>query len=197
MQERLSENAVIACDDGIVAKFSQKWGVQACLLWLSGPLDVEATLAPIDVLESSSLVAGLYLMLTQRNGVRPRAILLDSLTTLGFSVVSPSTLYKLLETPVVVVYKYRPRLERLTTALKKHFVDWSLRASVLKLLERTVRVETKKGELYLITWGIEIEEARKLVEELQRHSRVPEPLRLVHSIASELTRLVLRSELSS
>ncbi|MEM1872977.1 MAG: DUF99 family protein [Acidilobaceae archaeon] len=182
---------VVACDDGVVDKRRQRAGVVACVLWARGPVDVEASTAPLDIQESSSLIAGLALALASRSGLRPRAILLDSLTILGFSVVSPPALRRLSGAPLVAVYKYKPRVENLEAALKKHFPDWRLRLSVLRVLERVERVETRRGELYILPWGLSLEEASALVAELQEYSRTPEPLRLAHSIASELSKLAL------
>jgi len=179
--------AVVACDDGRVEKLGGGFTVLACILWDGRPLDVELGLLRVDGLEASSVVAYLTASLALRSSLPIRALLLDSLTIAGFNVVSPATVMRLAGVPVVVVYKYKPSSSRLEGALRKHFRDWSLRMRVLKLVDEAVEVNTRRGPLYIIPWGVSVEEARRVVEETQVYARTPEPLRIADMIASEVT----------
>ncbi|MDM7275576.1 MAG: DUF99 family protein, partial [Thermoprotei archaeon] len=142
----------------------------------------------VDGLEASSTIAYLAKTLALKAGGEVETLLVDSLTIAGFNIVSPSTIVKLAGLPLIAVYKYKPSSSRLEEALRKHFKDWRLRMLVLKLLDSTVKVETRKGELYIATWSLSLEEALETVESLQVHSRIPEPLRIADMTASEAAR---------
>ncbi|MEN2999128.1 MAG: DUF99 family protein [Acidilobaceae archaeon] len=178
--------SVIACDDGRVRK-GAGYTVISCLLWNAGPQRARFSLARIDGLEASSLVSALALRLG-----RAEALLLDSLTSAGFNPISPSTLERLTGLPTVVVYTYEPSSERLRAAMEKHLPDWEVRLRVLREVDKARRVETRKGELYLYSWGMPLERAVALVESLQVHARVPEPLRLAHMLASDMSAIAGR-----
>ncbi|MCS7106566.1 MAG: DUF99 family protein [Acidilobaceae archaeon] len=178
---------MVACDDGRVRKGAQ-FTVLACLLWNAGPQRARFSLVRIDGLEASSIVAALALQLG-----RGEALLLDSLTSAGFNPISPSTVERVTGLPTVAVYTYEPSSERLRAAMEKHLLDWELRLRVLKEVDKAQRTLTARGELYVYAWGLSLGEAKSLVEGLQIHARVPEPLRLAHMLASDMSRLLSMS----
>lgn len=182
--------SVIACDDGRVTKLGGGYTVVACLLWSMKPIDVEVHLVKIDGLEASATIAYSIQVLLLRNRVRVDALLLDSLTIAGFNVVSPATVKKLTGVPVIVAYKYKPSSRRLEEALRKHFKDWDLRLSILKIVDEAIEVNTRKGPLYVVTWGLDIDKAKDTIEETQIYARTPEPLRIADMIASEATLVI-------
>ncbi len=181
---------VIACDDGVVEKLGEGYTVLACILWCNKPVDVELNLVKVDGLEASTTIAYATTRLKLRNKVEPKAILLDSITIAGFNIASPPTITKLTGTPVIVAYKYKPSSARLEEALRKHFKDWQLRIKVLKLVDSTVEIVTRKGTLHILTWKISLEEAKNIIEQTQVHARTPEPLRIADIIAYEASKLI-------
>ncbi len=182
--------SVIACDDGVVRKLGQGYTIVACVLWHDRPLDVELNPVKVDGFEASTTIAYAMTKLKLRSRVEPEALLLDSITIAGFNIASPPTIAKLTETPVIVVYKYKPSSERLERALR-NLKDYQLKMRVLRIVDNTVEITTRKGVLHIITWGMELEKARHVIEETQIHSRVPEPIRIAHMVASEATKLIL------
>ncbi|MCX8196425.1 MAG: DUF99 family protein [Acidilobaceae archaeon] len=185
--------SAIACDDGRVRK-GGSYTALACLLWSSGPRAARFALLSIDGLEASSVVSAMVQQLLSL--ARAEALLLDSLTIAGFNVISPATVERLTGLPTVVIYTYEPSSERLRAAMEKHLSDWELRLRVLKEVDRAQRVATKKGDLYIYSWGLPLERAKALVEGLQIHARVPEPLRLAHMLASDMSYLLREGGLS-
>ena len=177
--------AVVACDDGRVRKLGEGWTLLACILWEhGGPSDALFLRLRVDGLEASSLI-----------GYAARAlggdiVILDSITIAGFNLVSPPTVYRLSNAPVIVVYTYKPRFPSLDRAVRNVSL-WEVRRRVLKIVENARYTATRMGGLYLLSWGIDIEQAKSIIEDLQIHSRMPEPLRLAHMIASEASMLVL------
>lgn len=185
--------SVVSCDDGKVGKPGQSFTTVACVLWLNRPIGAELGLLRIDGLEATSIIIALLQILMARHRAKPEALLLDSLTAAGFNVISPAAVRRLLGLPTVVIYTYRPSSERLEAALRKHFADWQIRMRVLKEVDMALEVETRRGKLHVLAWGMEIERARRLIESTQLYSRVPEPLRLAHMLASEAHDLLNRT----
>ena len=182
---------VIACDDGVVSKLGGGYTVEACIAWgPRGPEEAAFLPVHIDGLDATGQVCMMARVLSTRME-GSEAVLLDSLTTAGFNIVSPATISRCAGAPVIVVYKRKPRLERIRAALERHFPDHSLRWRVLRLLQEVERVETRLGPLYLLSWGACKREAVAVVERYQYRSRMPEPLRLAHLFASEISRLLI------
>jgi len=177
---------VVACDDGRVEKLGRGYTVVACILWSRSPLSLELNYIRVDGLEASSTIASMVLKLSLKHDTIIEAILVDSLTIAGFNIISPPTIKKLTGIPLIAIYKYKPSSHRLEEALRKHFKDWDIRMRVLREVDKAEKIETRKGELYIYTWSIDKERAREIIENLQVHSRIPEPLRLAHKIASEI-----------
>ncbi len=187
----MPSESVVACDDGHVKKLGKGYTIVSCVRWDIGRGPVASSIRPVrvDGLEAGSIIAGLLHDLYSP-GTSFRALLLDSITIAGFNIVSPSTIEKLAGVPTVVVYKYKPSKERLIKPVKEKFRDWRVRVNVLALVERTEEVGTRLGRLFIIAWGLSLEEAIELIGRLQLYSRIPEPLRLAHYTASSISRLL-------
>jgi len=149
------------------------------------PLSAGLGMIRVDGLDASSLLAYTIRKIT---GGRVDYILLDSLTIAGFNVVSPATLSKLLGVPVIVVYTYEPSYRRLSSAARR-LPSFTLIDKVLKLVSHARRITTRRGDLYLLPWGLDLEEAKQAVELFQLYSRKPEPLRAAHYLASASSRV--------
>ncbi|MFP3310115.1 DUF99 family protein [Acidilobus sp. 7A] len=172
----------VACDDGVVRKLGGGLTAVACVsyreLW---PVEASIGLIRVDGLDATSVLSGMVSLMARPPGV----IMLDSITIGGFNFVSLPALHRLTGLPVVVAYSYMPSLRRLEAPLRQHFSDAELRLRAISLVSNARRVETARGELYLVTWGIGLDEARELVESYQVFTRVPEPIRVAHRLASE------------
>ncbi len=191
MREEESRVLVIACDDGRVIRLGQGFTTYACISFDVDlrPVDINVGLLRIDSLEASSIIA--YSAIIVSHG-KPFILFLDSLTIAGFNIISPATITRLAKAPTIVVYNYKPSFNRLYSAFSKlPLVE--LRMRVLKIVDKARRINTPKGELWILPWEISWEEAKGFIERFQVHSRVPEPLRLAHSIASEASLLFFGS----
>lgn len=176
---------VAACDDGKVYKLSKGYTVVACTCYDgTRPLGVELGLLRVDGLEATGIVAHLSIAACKS---RPNVVLLDSITIAGFNLVSPPGLAKLTGAPVLVVYLYKPSYERLAPAAARAPGPFSIRNRVLPIVDKAVRVDTPKGPLYLLAWGVPLRVAKSIAVSLQVHARTPEPLRVAHMIASSAT----------
>ncbi len=189
----MAELRVLACDDGIVYKLGGGKTILGCIAYsCNAKMIVGGGFLPvhIDGLDGTSQLLFLSRVLSTRHGAI--ALFLDALTLAGFNLVSPATIFESLGLPVIVLYKRMPRLDRIIRALLLHFRnDYVIRLKILKILDNIEIIETNKGKLYSIVWGIGSDDARRLVENCQVHSRIPEPLRLAHYYSSELSRVLI------
>ncbi|MGC9112541.1 DUF99 family protein [Acidilobus sp.] len=181
------EFTAVACDDGVVRKLGGGVTAVACVsyreLW---PRSASIGLIRVDGLDATSVISGMVSLMARPPGV----IMLDSITIGGFNFVSLPGLSRLTGMPVVVVYSYMPSLERLSGPLRRHFRDAELRLRAISLVSGAREVNTRRGRLYIVAWGMGVEEAAKLVELYQFFTRVPEPIRVAHRLASEASEVL-------
>ena len=182
-----SNPPVVGCDDGIVLLSRARYTIASCIAWNAMPVGASLGLLRVDGLDASSVIPFLAL---KAAGCRPRAVLLDSVTIAGFNVISPSILSRFLRTPVIVVYNYRPSRKRLEAGLERLPIK-NLRRLVIGVVDKAEELETWRGRVYVIPWNITIEEAKAIIEATQMYSRIPEPVRIAHRLASEISRLLL------
>ncbi len=111
-----------------------------------------------------------------------RAVVLQGIAVAGFNVVDVHTLSEGLGMPVLVVARRAPRLDRIRLALA------SLPGGARKwrLIERAGPMEPL-GAVHVQRVGLDLREARALLEATTLHGNLPEPLRLAHLIAGGVT----------
>lgn len=177
----------MACDDGKVRKLGAGTTAVACVSYREvRPISASIGIIRVDGLDATSVLSALISMISRPPGV----VFLDSITIGGFNVISLAGLARLTGMPAIVVYTYRPSVERLKAPLIRHFKDWELRLKALRPIESAYLVRTSRGPLYLVSWGVDREESVRLVEAYQLFTRVPEPIRVAHRLASEASRLI-------
>lgn len=182
---------VIACDDGRVEKLGGGRTLVACISWSKewGVEDLGFLPVHIDGLDASSILS--YLVSVLSPGEEVDAILLDSLTIAGFNIVSPDTLYRSRGSPVIIVYSYKPSYSRLSSGLETSQLPLlDVRKRILRLVDDAERINTPRGELYLLTWKISPSEAREIIVSCQDRDKRPVPLRMAHYISSALSRII-------
>jgi len=117
-------------------------------------------------------------------------ILLDGVALGGFNIVDCEAIYAALDIPIITVSVKNPDLPAMEAALQKHFPDAKERIVILHHIGSPVELEVDIGLgpniIYFKPFGIPVEIAQDLLRVLCKHSKVPEPLRLAHLIASVL-----------
>ncbi len=182
---------VIACDDGRVEKLGGGRTLVTCISWSreGGVEDLGFLPVHVDGLDASSILS--YLVSVLSPGEAVDAILLDSLTIAGFNIVSPDTLYRSRGTPVIIVYSYKPSYSRLSAGLEASQLPLlNVRRRILELVNSAERVDTLRGELYLLPWRISLSKARDIIISCQDRDKRPAPLRMAHYISSALSRII-------
>lgn len=117
------------------------------------------------------------------------AILLDGVTYAGFNVVDPVRLSNKLNLPVIVTFYKNLNLSKIRHALQKHFLDHEYRFNILRnVYIASTEIPTRFGKVRIYAYGIDLPSVRELIENLQVYSRMPEPLRVAHIIASTIAK---------
>jgi len=183
---------VIACDDGMIRKLGSGRVLVACIRWSTdyGLEDLEALPVSVDGLDATSIIN--YLIFILKFNYNIDAVFLDSITIGGFNIVSPETLFKTHNIPILIIYNYKPSYQRLSEGVKKSGLAYSeIRLNILKIVEKSVKINTRRGPLYVIAWKTPLDKAKALIEGTQYLDRKPVPLRMAHYIASALSRVLL------
>jgi endonuclease V-like protein UPF0215 family len=111
-----------------------------------------------------------------------RYIMLSGINFAGFNFADLPRLAEELKTPVIAVFRKKPRMEKIKRALKK----------LTQTKKRTTLLE-KAGEIhsfnkiYFQCHGVDAKHARTIIKKTTLHSNLPEPVRLAHLIASGVT----------
>lgn len=109
-------------------------------------------------------------------------IFLSGINFAGFNIVDVEKIYAELKVPVIIVFRKMPKMNEIEKALQ-HLSFSKKRISFIK----------KAGEVYSAQGikfqciGISSEYAVKLLKKFSYYSNLPEPLRLVHLIASGIS----------
>ncbi len=112
-----------------------------------------------------------------------RLILLDGVTYAGFNVVDIVALNEQTKLPVIVVMRSPPNLEEIKEALV-NLDRQEERWKVIQKAGEIFDVSTSYGSIFIQLCGIDLPTAREIVHLTTTHSRIPEPLRVAHLIAS-------------
>ncbi|MCX8158246.1 MAG: DUF99 family protein [Candidatus Diapherotrites archaeon] len=110
------------------------------------------------------------------------AIMLSGINFAGFNIADIKRIYNELNLPVLVIIKKKPNFTKIFSALKK-FPDFNLRRRLFK----------NAGKIYLLNGfyfqvvGTTKEKATILLKRTIINSRLPEPIRLSHIIASGIS----------
>jgi hypothetical protein len=113
-----------------------------------------------------------------------RVVMLNGVTMGGFNVVDMDTLYEGTGIPVISVMRKLPDMAGIRSALE-HLSEPEYRYGLILKAGRAVEVSTGRGEpVYMQYRGIDKETAISIVRSSATHSRIPEPVRVAHLIAT-------------
>jgi len=116
-----------------------------------------------------------------------KAILIDGIALAGFNLIDIEEAHAELGIPVLTLTRDRPDLEKMKSALMKHFDDWKQRYALIARHELR-EITTEHKPLYASGLGLEWAEFEEIVRLSTVRGVVPEPLRMAHLIASAMTR---------
>ncbi len=113
-----------------------------------------------------------------------RVVMLNGVTMGGFNVVDMDTLYEATGIPVISVMRRPPDMASIRGALE-HLSEPQYRYDIIMKAGKAVEVQTDRGEpVYIQCKGIDPKQAASIVLSSATHSRIPEPVRVAHLIAT-------------
>ncbi len=153
--------------------------------WIEGVLNTQIT---VDGLDATEKIAAM--IQSSGHSRQIRVILLNGVTFGGFNVVDITALCQATGLPVIAVTEKKPDLEQVWSALQ-HLPDFELRWQAILNAGELFSVTTKAGKrpIYIETAGITLPKATEILKLIATRSRLPEPLRVAHLIASGISLL--------
>lgn len=109
-------------------------------------------------------------------------IMLDGITFGGFNVVNVKEIFNETGIPVIVVMRKFPNFEKIKKALMR-FEDCKERWGFIQEAGTVYKIENAEP-IYIQIRGIDIEDARKIVDISTTRSAIPEPIRAAHLIGA-------------
>jgi endonuclease V-like protein UPF0215 family len=148
--------------------------------WLDGLLSTHIEKDGTDATER------LASMITEsRNYGQLRVVMLNGVTFGGFNVVDIAKLHSATQLPVIVITRRLPDMDRIRMALENLPQPELRYKAILKAGEiGEVRTKWRGSPVYFQCKGMEKEDAARLIVDTAVHSRLPEPVRVAHLIAT-------------
>ncbi len=148
--------------------------------WLDGLLSTHVEKDGMDA------TGRLATMITEsRNYGQIRVAMLNGVTFGGFNVVDIEALHHRTGMPVIVITRRPPDMESICRALENLSEPGMRYEAMLKAGEvHEVQTKWRGGPVYFQCNGIDKEDAARLIVDTAVHSRLPEPLRVAHIIAT-------------
>lgn len=103
-------------------------------------------------------------------------VLLNGISFGGFNIIDVEKISKFI--PVIVVMRKIPNYEKFFNAMKK-----SGKGNIIRKIKRLMSPENING-IFVQYFGISKEKVEKILKITCTHSKIPEPLRIAHIIAS-------------
>ena len=148
--------------------------------WLDGVL---STYIERDGTDATGQIAAM--VRESRHYGQIRAVLLNGVTFGGFNVVGLKELHRATGLPAIAVMRRMPDMQSIRAALD-NLPDPEQRYRAILSAGEIVEVQTpwQGGPVYIQCQGIDKADAAALVAASAVHSRIPEPLRAAHLIAT-------------
>jgi uncharacterized protein len=138
----------------------------------------------IDGLDATEKIAQMIISSPHRRQLR--LVMLNGITFAGFNVADIKQLYEVTGLPVLALTHEKPDLESVLEALK-NLPNCEERWKFILEAGEIYEVTNMGTKIYLEMAGISLFDAQKIIELTSTRSRLPEPLRVAHLIASGIS----------
>ena len=177
---------ILGVDDAPFRFGEEKVLVVGAVLRLPHYLEgVMRTECQVDGSDADEALEGM--LLRSRFREQLKLVLIDGAALGGFNVVDIDRLHTTTGIPMATVTRDLPDLDKIGSALRKHFPDWERRLEVISR-KRLREVQTEHKPLLVSSIGMEDHEVDILISRSIVRGAVPEPLRVAHIIASAMAR---------
>jgi len=110
-------------------------------------------------------------------------LFIDGAAVGGFNLIDFEELSESTKIPSISISRKEPDFEKIELALQHHFERWDKKLEILKK-GKIYEIETEYKSIYIQKEGLDIKEARKMIEDFTVRGRLPEPIRISHMVAS-------------
>lgn len=150
--------------------------------YIEGVLKTEITVDGDDATDRISEMVN-----TSRHKQQIRVIMLDGITVGGFNIVDLKELFDNTGIPIIVVTRKMPDLASIKKAIE-NFKDKEEKLKALNSAGEIYKVDVNSGRVYIHPWGVDLDDAKKIVKLSVRRGFIPEPIRVAHLIASAIVK---------
>ena len=174
------QSRILGIDDAAFDKFKDKEVIVIGTVFRGGDFmdGVMTCKVKVDGDDSTDKVIGM--INKSKFKTQFRAIMLDGIAVAGFNVFNIPLLYEKTKIPVIIVMRNYPNMKKikdtLTNLRMKEKID---------LLNKAGDIHKYK-EIHYQVYGIEKNEAEKILKISCTHSNIPEPIRIAHLIGAGL-----------
>ncbi len=113
-------------------------------------------------------------------------VMTDGITFGGMNICDLDEVYEESQRPVVSVTRREPDREALISAIEKHHSEPQRGIDIIRR-SRIEKIEIgNRKSIYVNLKGIEISEARRIIEKTRKEGLMPEPVRISHLIGSAI-----------
>jgi len=177
---------VLGIDDSPFSFHSEKVLVVGVVARLPGYLEgVMRTECSVDGKDANTAL--IAMINASRYKEQLKLVMIDGIALGGFNVVDISELCSRTGIPFCTITRDKPDLRKMEGALRQYFPDWRERLEVITR-HPLHEVRTSYNSLYAAVKGMDIEEARSLIEKSTVRGALPEPLRMAHLIATAMVK---------
>jgi hypothetical protein len=147
--------------------------------WLEG---VTRTYITRDGLDATERLA--EMVMKSKHYGQVRIVMLNGVTMGGFNVVDTDELFRRTGIPVITIMRKLPDMDSIRRALV-NLSEPEYRYSLILKSGKPIEVPMVRGEpVYMQLKGIDEDVALQIVQASATHSRIPEPVRVAHLIAT-------------
>lgn len=113
-------------------------------------------------------------------------VMTDGITFAGMNICDLDEVYEKSKRPVISITRKEPDREALISAIEKHHSEPHRGIDIIKR-SRIEKIEIgNRKSIYVNLKGIEISEARRIIEKTRKEGLMPEPIRISHLIGSAI-----------
>ena len=145
--------------------------------WVDGVLSTHVDADGTDATERI-----IEMITTTKHRGQLRVVMTQGVTFAGFNVIDIQEISRRTGLPVIAVSKERPNFRRVKRAIK-NLQDWQKRWRMLGAAGKLHPIKRGAFSTHIQLAGVELEDAKRVVEMTSVRGLVPEPLRLAHLIA--------------
>ncbi|MCL4326233.1 MAG: DUF99 family protein [Candidatus Thermoplasmatota archaeon] len=182
-----SQIRVIAFDDGPFTFREKKDNVIAVICRLPAYIEgIDSFTVTVDGTDSTDYMIDVISNSKFKKSLN--IIMINGIAFAGFNIVDMDRLYRMTSIPVITVTRKNPDIDLMISAIKKRFLDWEARASLIQN-KKTYMIEHMNHKLWISCSGIEYDIARTIVINSIYYGNYPEALRIAHIIAGGVAKL--------